>query len=948
MTIDKEMLKEFVTEAQDNLHELENNLLVLEHHPANRSLLDACFRNTHTIKGSAGYMGFTSISKLAHAMENLFDRIRRGETTMDASGIAIIFQGVDAIKTLLTEVEEQGEEKTDFSDLRDSFEHFGEEHADQEIETQGSTMETMAHISERLQTETQISDQISNENLENDEDEELLSIYKDELKGLLWQLSTLLQNDLAPKTEVMRIISEIERMTNYVGIEDLLETLKKHKDTISELGEEISRSELEKLYQELLDLFRPLIGETEDVMVQSPDSLPTFLEEDDQELYSIFLDFVAEKSAPFAQMPEMADELWITECQQSIEAIRNSAHYMDYMDVVTLMDEWMERLTEALTACHSGACLVTSPLKHLWERLQQMLPGLAERFEAKYGARDEISIGSISELDDVLDGLFQDNILDNSLEKTGLQESRTTETRPEAKSDDDITAWNKPASVEGPQGLLDDDIFDNAFSDMSTPPATPITFNQPSQKESFRPTSASTEQPHTKETRDTAIQPQPEAATPTATQTVRIDLSRVDQLLGDVGELVVLRAGMKQMADQMRDIHRNLLSKGLPSRELKEFKEVMIRMGEQTSTMSRILNHLQDGIMKMRMLPISQLFDRYPRMVRDLSHKLGKKISLNISGADTTLDKRVIEQMVDPMLHLIRNCVDHGIEAPDIREKLGKPATGTILLAASQEGNYVTITIMDDGKGLDRDALIQRAISMGILSPEQARSLPDERVWELIFLPGVSTSTQISDISGRGVGMDVVRRNVEKIGGQIQISSTRNKGTKFIIRIPLTLAIIQALLVRVGRQTFAIPLSVIQETLRIRSEEISNIEGMEMFSLRQQTIPFIRLSSIYRGTGASDEQGKFFVVMVQHGEFVAGLGVDALIGQQEIVIKPLAEYLTDQPGFAGATILGDGSIALILDIPSVMTRAKTFTQLKQQVMEKKALGLYEGYSGLVQ
>lgn len=941
MAVDKEMLKEFVAEVEDNLHELESNLLVLEHDPANRSLLDACFRNTHTIKGSSGYMGFTSMARLAHAMEDLFDRVRRGEAAIAEPGMALIFQGVDALKTLLNELEAQGEEMTDFSDLNARFEEFGRGSAKTATETLTSPASGVDE-SEKMQVMEQAPDTVS----EGDEDEELFSIYKDELKGLLWQLSTLLQNDSAPGSEVLRIISDIERMTNYVGIDDLLNALQRLRNEVTELGDEIDRSNLERIYRDLLNLFRPLIGETEDILIQAPESLPAFLEEDDQELYGIFLDFVAEKSVPFARMPNVADEAWIAECQAAIESIRSSAHYMDYMDVVALMDEWMERLTEALTACHSGACLVTSPLQNLWERLQQMLPGLTEKFDALHGEQKEASIGSIDELDDVLNGLFQDSMLD-----TGLEEMQ-----PAQAASESMEAMEAEKPEEGPFAgssrsgdMLEDSTFDNAFDDMLAAHSAQATrTSMPIEQNAAQPFSTDVVRPSTVKAPETSgIRQQPEVAV-TTTQTVRIDLSRVDQLLGDVGELVVLRAGMKQMSDQMRDIYRYLLSKGLFSRDLKEFKEVMIRMSEQTSTMSRILNHLQDGIMKMRMLPIGQLFDRYPRMVRDLSQKLGKKVVLDISGTDTTLDKRVIEQMVDPMMHLIRNCVDHGIEPPDVREKLGKPAVGTILLSASQEGNFVTITIMDDGKGLDRDALIQKAVSMGILSAEQARVLPDERVWELIFLAGVSTASQVSDTSGRGVGMDVVRRNVEKIGGQIQISSTHGKGTRFVIRIPLTLAIIQALLVRVGQQTFAVPLSVIQETLRIRSDEISSIEGMEMFSVRQQTMPFIRLSSIYRGTGAVQEQGKFFVVMVQHGEFVAGLGVDALIGQQEIVIKPLAEYLTDQPGFAGATILGDGSIALILDIPSVMQRARTFTQLKQQVMEKQAIGLHEGYSGLIQ
>lgn len=943
MAVDKEMLKEFVAEVEDNLHELESNLLVLEHDPTNRSLLDACFRNTHTIKGSSGYMGFTSMAKLAHAMEDMFDRVRRGEAAITEPGMALIFQGVDALKTLLNELNARGEEMTDFSGLNAQFEAFGRQPTEMSMEA-SSTLASNVDASEKTQVMEQRFDVVS----ESDEDEELFSIYKDELKGLLWQLSTLLQNDIAPGSEVLRIISDIERMTNYVGIDDLLNGLQKLRNEVAELGDAISRSDLEKIYRDLLDLFRPLIGEMEDILMQTPESLPAFLEEDDQELYGIFLDFVAEKSVPFARMPDVADEAWISECQASIEAIRSSAHYMDYMDVVALMDEWMERLTEALTACHSGTCLVTTPLQNLWERLQQMLPGLMEKFEAMHGGQKDESIGSMAELEDVLDGLFQDNILDTGLKE--MQPPQTvfsaTEVIGTEKTEEELSSGDIPS---GDTDMTDGNAFDDGFKDMVVAPsseATPMSVT--AGQGVAQPLSADLSRPSTvKSPEISGIRQQPDAVV-TTTQTVRIDLSRVDQLLGDVGELVVLRAGMKQMSDQMRDIHRYLLSKGLLNRDLKDFKDVMIRLSEQTSTMSRILNHLQDGIMKMRMLPIGQLFDRYPRMVRDLSQKLGKKVVLDISGSETTLDKRVIEQMVDPMMHLIRNCVDHGIEPPDIREKLGKPAVGTISLSASQEGNFVTITIMDDGKGLDRDALIQKAVSMGIVSAEQARGLPDERVWELIFLAGVSTASQISDTSGRGVGMDVVRRNVEKIGGQIQIFSTHGKGTRFVIRIPLTLAIIQALLVRVGQQTFAVPLSVIQETLRIRSEEISSIEGMEMFSLRQQTIPFIRLSSIYRGTGALKEQGKFFVVMVQHGEFVAGLGVDALIGQQEIVIKPLAEYLTDQPGFAGATILGDGSIALILDIPSVLQRARTFTKLKQQVMEQKAVGLHEGYSSFIQ
>jgi len=345
--------------------------------------------------------------------------------------------------------------------------------------------------------------------------------------------------------------------------------------------------------------------------------------------------------------------------------------------------------------------------------------------------------------------------------------------------------------------------------------------------------------------------------------------------------------------------------------------------------------------MQMRMLPVSHLFNRYPRMVRDLARKLDKKVELHIEGAETALDKRVIEQMADPLLHIIRNAVDHGIEKPDLRMKFGKEPAGKLVLSATQEGNFVVLKIRDDGRGFDREALVEKAVSMGILGRREAGALPDEKLWNIIFLPGVSTAYMVSDTSGRGVGMDVVRKNVEKLGGSIKIRSFPGQGAEFTVRIPLTLAIIHALLVRVGHQILAIPLSVVQETLRVSPEEASSVEGYEIISIRQQTVPLIRLNRVFRGTGAEDSPDRLFVVMVKQGEIEAGLGVDQLLGQQQIVIKPLAEYLTDQPGFSGATILGDGSIALILDIPAVLDRAKSFILRRQHMMEKMTMGLEE-------
>jgi two-component system chemotaxis sensor kinase CheA len=302
-------------------------------------------------------------------------------------------------------------------------------------------------------------------------------------------------------------------------------------------------------------------------------------------------------------------------------------------------------------------------------------------------------------------------------------------------------------------------------------------------------------------------------------------------------------------------------------------------------------------------------------------------------GADTELDKRVIEQMVDPLMHIIRNAIDHGLELPDVRKKTGKPETGQITLAASQEGSHVIIRIIDDGKGLDRDKIISKAISSNLIRREDSSRLTDEQVWDFIFAPGFSTTQDVTEVSGRGVGMDVVRKNVEKINGDIKLISVPGEGTEFTIRIPLTLAIIPSMLVKVGNQVMALPLDVVVETTRIFTNEIGTAEGFELIPYRQKTLPIIRLSNIFKGTGAELNPKKLFVVVVKIGEIEAGIAAESLLGQQDVVVKPLSEFLTEQPGFAGATIMGDGSIGLILDLPSVFEKAKLFILKRQQFME---------------
>jgi two-component system chemotaxis sensor kinase CheA len=314
------------------------------------------------------------------------------------------------------------------------------------------------------------------------------------------------------------------------------------------------------------------------------------------------------------------------------------------------------------------------------------------------------------------------------------------------------------------------------------------------------------------------------------------------------------------------------------------------------------------------MLPIAQLFSRYPRLVHDLVRNTQKKVNLEIYGEDTELDKKVIEQLADPLVHIIRNAVDHGIEDAVERRQKGKNETGTIRMEAYHESNFVVIEISDDGKGIDISKIKRRALEKELVTEEEAALLSDDEMQNYIMRPGFSTADEVTQTSGRGVGMDVVKDNIEKLNGTIDIISSVGTGARFRIKIPLTLAIIPALLVRVVNEIFTIPLSTVDETIRVHRDELSTIEGLEVYYLRDNTIPLISLRDVF-GMGAGDpEQKELFVVIINAGARQVGFVVDELKGRQEVVIKPLEDYLQEKSGFSGATILGDGSISLILDV----------------------------------
>jgi two-component system chemotaxis sensor kinase CheA len=387
----------------------------------------------------------------------------------------------------------------------------------------------------------------------------------------------------------------------------------------------------------------------------------------------------------------------------------------------------------------------------------------------------------------------------------------------------------------------------------------------------------------------------------TAETTVRVDTARLDDIMNMVGELVLVRNRLATLRSRLDD------------------EEVT----NAVSNLDVVTSDLQNSVMKTRMLPVKKVFGRFPRVVRDLARNLKKEIELEMEGEETDLDKNLVEALADPMVHLVRNAVDHGIELPDEREKVGKPRSGTVKLSAAQEGDHILLTIKDDGKGMDPDVLRAKAVEKGMMDDEAAARLTDKDLYNLIFHPGFSTKTEISDVSGRGVGMDVVKTRIAQMNGSVEIDSELGTGSIIIIKLPLTLAILPTLMVKLAEQPFALPLSTVVEIFNLDLDQTNVVDGQLTIMVRERALPLFYLRKwLIKNSDVSDdpdlEMGH--VVVVNVGGIQVGLVVDHLIGQEEVVIKPLGAMLQGLEGMAGATITGDGNIALILDVPGLLRK----------------------------
>jgi two-component system chemotaxis sensor kinase CheA len=439
-----------------------------------------------------------------------------------------------------------------------------------------------------------------------------------------------------------------------------------------------------------------------------------------------------------------------------------------------------------------------------------------------------------------------------------------------------------------------------SITDVETADAAPFSTDEP--KEAKKP-----EQPKTAPSVDKKPK---QAEGRQRKQTIRVDVDRLEHLMNLVGELVIDQTRISQLESQLRSLYHN--------------DETVKELGQTSDHIARVIGELQENVMKIRMLPIDQLFSRYPRMVRDLSQKLNKDIGLVIEGKETELDRTVIEKIGDPLIHLIRNALDHGIESKEERIKKNKPEKGLLRIAAGYEENQVVITIEDDGAGIDPEKMRKSSVKKGIISQEEAEKLTDEEAAYLIFRPGFSTAKSVSDVSGRGVGMDIVRTHIEELNGIVELDSKLGRGTKITIKLPLTLAIITGLLVRLAERTFIVPMSNVIEIVRINPASIKTIQNKSIIPIRDQVLPVVWLYDLFHLKRPEfDDHHLIPLVIVGIGEKRLAFVVDELYGNQEIVVKSLGKYVGKIEGFSGATLLGDGRVELILDIAGISRMANS-------------------------
>ena len=878
--IDLSLLQDFLTEAGEHLAELESNLLQLETDPDCRDILNDTFRSIHTIKGSAKFVGIERVSELSHKLENLLELLRLGQNQVNRDIIDTLIEGKDRIALLVEDLQRSQAEETLIDDLVARIKQLTESPAGDGAE-QPSDAETEAVSNRAFEPEEAKGTQTVEEQIYEEEcDPELFGIFIGQLKeNISFLRSQFEEPDASSNTrEVLeRCADSIESLKSSANYMDYQKLVLIYKDWLAEIervkedwseDEEVSFGFMEAYIDKIFKVF------------PQADELETQLEGETS----------GEKQADtLARLDESEDPLLEEESLTSLGESEDSLLEAEDLNSLgkpeePLPEEELNFLEESEIVPEAADS--DSDDNTLFETL-------GSAFDTSMEQADDADPGQLT-------GVIEEMLSVGA--ESGAAESSLVQTAQQ----------NKPTGIEPePSGVETDEppFGDPSISDRSAdePAKSQDAINQ----SLISQTDTEIKMRENRKKRPKSDSPGDRILK----QSVRVSADKIDSLMNQVGELVVSRAFFSQIANEMKTLQQHLKEEiRLDQKQLKPVRTLSFRLGEAIVSLGRVANDLQEGVMKVRMLPISQLFNRYPRLVRDLTHNTEKKIRIEVKGEETELDKMIIEEISDPLIHIIRNAVDHGIETVTERKQAGKPENGTLTLEAYHESNHIVIEIADDGRGIDPDHIRAKAMKKRFLSNEELSRMSDKELTRIIMVPGFSTAEKVSHTSGRGVGMDVVKKNIEKLNGTIEIDSKIGVKTQMRIKIPLTLAIIQALMVRVGKDLYTIPLSAVEETFRISETETSLMEGVEVIHMRDRTMPIFRLSDMFGLTPDKQNDNRAYVVIVSTGMQQIGLVVDELVGQEEVVIKPLVDYLQENSGFSGATIIQDGKISLILDV----------------------------------
>jgi two-component system chemotaxis sensor kinase CheA len=900
--LDQEVLSDFIAEAREHLETIEPSLLELEKNPEQLEILNDIFRPMHSLKGASGFLNLNGINQLAHRAENILDALRKGSLANDADIMDLILAATDALRQMLDNLENQGDEgevQTEhlIRQLDDFMAQGGSAgraapDADQGDAPPASPDEDAAgpeaedsyalsvnapdHLSDFLE---EAREMVSNLNAclvelerggqNTDSLVQDAFRYFHNLKGNSGLIGHHELNAVTHEAEsLLNGFRSLSSTPNAHTIDALLRVLDLLERLIGAVDQEnglVKRLDVAQTIQELQAIGQSaesgLDGQNEATDSYEAASSGEPVHDDgaagqgfDPEDVQVFSQTVAQQlSTMDAAMTGLQADDSQTELvdalYRSLVSLQNASGYMGFEDV-KLHAERTAHLVDQGRQTGQGFEMLLPILEQETDILKDML----DRLKGDMGIQDWPSLSPGSDQADA-----------------GGSEA---EARPDPEAPDGLDA----VAAAG----------DNARPDPQAGAELPV------ESEPAAAADDPQEDQDRKQPASAAGQSKAKAAS-----TIRVDHEKLDHLMNLIGELI---------------INRNRFA--LISKELEEGKDatqVVQHLTESTDAMARISNDLQDTIMQVRMVPVRTVFSRFPRLVRDLSRKSGKEIELITEGEETELDKSVVESIGDPLVHLIRNAVDHGLESPEQRHTAGKDSVGRIWLRASHEGNAVVIKVEDDGKGIDPERIRDKAVEKGVIGREEADKLEDREAVELIFAPGFSTAQDITDVSGRGVGMDVVKNNIKSLNGNVTVQSEKGRGSTFILSLPLTLAIIEALLVTIGESTFAIPLDAVSEVTKISASQISEVNKRKAITLRGQVLGIVELAEVLGLSNGASDREVLPLVIITVNEKRLGLVVDALLHRQEIVIKSLGEFLGELRGLSGATIMGDGSVITILD-----------------------------------